>query len=206
MKTIAYPFQEADKHLIRKTLESDGIMIYPTETFYAIGCLATSSAAVDKIYHVKLRQQEAPLLVLINSWSMLDRYAVDVDHTVRKTLEYYWPGGLTAILRHNGKLAPELNLRDKTVGFRMTPSRIAEELIGIVDLPLVGTSANISKCDSISEFEQTRRVFGDDVDLYIDGGETKGGLPSTVVDMTDSSRFFIIRQGYLDFNPHLASL
>lgn len=201
MEIITYPFREADKDIIREILEADGIMVYPTETYYAIGCLATSAVAVAKIYQLKQRRQDAPLLVLINSWSMLDRYTVDMDRIIRKILKYYWPGGLTAILRHNGKLAAELNLREKTVGFRMTPSHIATELIGMVDLPLVGTSANISTGDSISEFEQTRRVFGKNIDLYIDGGETKGGLPSTVVEMTDSRRFQVIRQGCLDFDP-----
>lgn len=199
MITIVYPFQTSEKETIREVLVGDGVMVFPTETFYAIGCLATSSRAVEKIYKLKHRQPDSPLLVLINSWSMLERYTDDLTPTIRTTLERYWPGALTAVLPHRGGLAHALNIPGKTVGFRMTPSRVAEELVGIVDLPLVGTSANISKKNNIAEFDQTRDVFGEEVDLYIDGGKTKGGLPSTVVDMTDNDQFRILRQGHLVF-------
>lgn len=201
MKTIGYPFQDSDRTEIREVLTRDGIMVFPTETFYAIGCLATSSAAVERIYALKQRQKGAPLLVLIDSWKMLEKYADGLTAKVCKTLQHYWPGALTAVLPQKGGLAAELNAPGETLGFRLTSSAIACELIQTVGLPLVGTSANISSTSEISEFNRTREIFGSRVQLYIDGGETRGGLPSTVVDMTDDNRFSVLRQGSLDFEP-----
>ncbi len=198
MSTIVYPFQDSERDAIRQVLIDDGIMVFPTETFYAIGCLATSSHAVEKIYALKQRQKDAPLLILINNWMMLEQYADKLTPTISKTLQHYWPGALTAVLKHKGNLAAALNYPGETLGFRMTSSRIARDLIEVVNLPLVGTSANISSSASISGFNQAREIFGNNVDLYINGGDTPGGLPSTVVDMTDSNQFRILRQGSLD--------
>jgi L-threonylcarbamoyladenylate synthase len=201
MRTISYPFKDPEKALIRRGLDNDGIMVFPTETFYAIGCLASSSVAVEKIYSLKRREKDSPLLVLVDSWEMLEKYAENFTLTERNTLEQYWPGPLTAVLKHKGNLAGALNLPGETLGFRMTSSPVARELVSIVNAPLVGTSANISASESISRFEITKAVFGEKVDLYIDGGDTPGGLPSTLVDMTDSKNYRVLREGSVDFNP-----
>lgn len=201
MATIVHPFQASDRDVIRQKLSDDGIMVYPTETFYAIGCLATSSRAVEKIYSLKQRSKDSPLLVLISSWTMLEQYADTLPPTVHRVLKQYWPGALTAVLKYRGNLAAALNHSGETLGFRMTSSPIARELIETINSPLVGTSANISSGANVAVFEKTRKIFGDDIDLYIDGGETPGGQPSTVLDMTDSNQFRILRQGSLEVDP-----
>ncbi|MFH2132708.1 MAG: L-threonylcarbamoyladenylate synthase [bacterium] len=201
MLTIGYPFQDQEIEVIRDLLINHGTMVFPTETFYALGCLARSSEAVEKIYSLKQRAREAPLLVLIDSWEMLERYADDLTPVKKTILKQYWPGALTAVLKRKGDLAAALNHPDETLGFRMTSSSIARQLVGIVDTPLVGTSANISAGESVACFEQTHRIFGDRVDLYIDGGDTPGGLPSTVVDMTDEKHVRVLRDGSTMFKP-----
>jgi len=201
MLTIGYPFHNQEVKVIMEVLINDGTIVFPTETFYAVGCLARSSIAVERIYALKHRDKKAPLLVLIDSWKMLEQYAADVTSSKRNTLKQFWPGALTAVFKQKGNLAQALNLSTKTIGFRMTSSVIARKLVSIVDSPLVGTSANLSAEKSISHFEKTQQVFGDRVDLYIDGGTTPGGLPSTIVDMTDSKNYTILREGSVLFNP-----
>lgn len=201
MFTISYPFQDRESDVIRDILMNHGTIVFPTETFYAIGCLAESTIAVEKIYKLKNRETKCPLLVLIDDWKMLERYADDLTSCKRNILEQFWPGALTAIFKRKGNLSHALNLRDNTLGFRMTSSPIARKLVSIVDSPLVGTSANLSTGNSISSFEKTQQTFGDRVDLYIDGGTTSGGLPSTIVDMTDSKNHPILRAGSVIFDP-----
>jgi len=200
MITIGYPFQKQDMATIMDVLSSDGTMVFPTETFYAIGCLATSSRAVEKIYSLKQREKDAPLLVLVDSWWMLEQYTDILSLPVREMLARHWPGALTAILKHQGNLADMLNQAGETLGFRMTSSAIARELVNLVNTPLVGTSANISNGESTSQIERAQSIFGDQVDLYIDGGDTPGGLPSTIVDLSGSGSFQIIRQGSMQIS------
>ncbi len=199
MITLSFPFQADGEQLIRKTLLEDrGIIVYPTETFYALGCAATDSIAVDSIYRLKGRSHRLPLLVLVNSWDMLNRYAEGIDETTMKVLNQYWPGPLTAVLKCKDNLAGELNSGGTTLGFRMTSSAVARELIKLIDLPLVGTSANHSSQTETNSCEKARDIFDDKVDIYIDGGTTPGKLPSTVVDFTGESPR-VIRRGMVHF-------
>ncbi|MCP4754350.1 MAG: threonylcarbamoyl-AMP synthase [Proteobacteria bacterium] len=201
MHVVGYPFQELDSELIREILiDRPGTVVYPTETFYALGCIATSPLAVEKVYALKKRDRKSPLLVLIDDWNMLDRNAEKVGEERRKLLDRHWPGPLTAVLAGKTKLARELNYSGTSLGFRMTSSQIAKELIRIVGVPLVGTSANLSSKYEISNFKEVRDLFGDSVDLYIDGGETPGGRPSTVVDMTGSETFVVVRKGAVELS------
>lgn len=201
MTTIRHPFDDPRQHRIREILNNDGVMVFPTETFYAIGCLATSIPAIERVYDLKQRQADAPLLVLIDSWEMLAQHADGLTPHLLETLRQYWPGALTAVLKSSGSLPAQLNITGDTLGFRMTSSPAAAELIGIAGVPLVGTSANRSNGDSISDFDRTQAVFANRVDLYIDGGTTAGGQPSTVVDMTDENNFHILREGAVPFDP-----
>ncbi|MCP4296452.1 MAG: threonylcarbamoyl-AMP synthase [Proteobacteria bacterium] len=199
MQIVPYPFTKSGQTLIRRSLiDQQGNVIFPTETHYAVGCLANSSTAVNHIYHLKKRSRSSPLLVLINSWEMLDRYMGNITHKQRCLLEQYWPGALTAILPYRGNLSPELNLSGESLAFRMTSSPIAKELIGLVNIPLVGTSANLSGAKEIDSFEQAYQTFGDHVELYIDGGSTPGGKSTTLINMVDTNHFSILRQGDLE--------
>jgi len=203
MRTIVHhPFQPEDRQRIREILvEQRGIVVYPTETFYALGCIASAASAVRKIYALKGRRADAPLLVLIDDWPMLERYAVPIDTETRQLLARYWPGPLTAILPAQPKLATELNQTGPTLGFRMTSSVVARELIRIAGLPLVGTSANLTAGKEISRFEDARALFSDRIDLSIDGGDTPGGLPSTVIDLSVSGTIRVRRQGAIQLDP-----
>jgi L-threonylcarbamoyladenylate synthase len=203
MPIIGYPFQPGDVEKITACLvQNQGTVVYPTETYYALGCIANSPSAVRKIYQLKQRQPDAPLLVLIDSWSMLEAYAQPIDPDARRLLEHHWPGPLTAVLPARNRLAPELNRTHATLGFRFTSSPIAQALIRATGLPLVGTSANLSAGRSIAHFHEARQLFAGQVDLMVDGGETPGGLPSTLIAFTPTGSFRILRQGALQLDPN----
>lgn len=203
MITLSFPFTSQDRKRIRKTiLEQDGTVVFPTETFYALGCAATSSVAVNKIYSLKERNKDQPLLVLVNDWSMLQCYAAAIPKKHATLLKHHWPGPLTAVLHTKDLLAKELNYHDNTLGFRCTSSPVALELIKILNLPLVGTSANKTKEKESGSCQEAESTFGDAVDLYIDGGPSMARQPSTLVDLT-TDQPKIIRQGAIRLPPDI---
>lgn len=203
MQILTYPFSKQDQETVSDLLKKKkATIVYPTETYYALGCSATDSEAVEKIYKLKQRSTNLPLLVLIDSWEMLDRYVVNLNTEKRNMLEDYWPGALTAILEAKGNdLANELNYQKSTLGFRMTSSPIAKKLIEITGVPLVGTSANRSSEKEAANCVTARQYFQDKVDLYIDGGASPGSAPSTLIDLT-GKEIKIVREGMVKLKPN----
>lgn len=201
MQVVPYPFQEKDKELIQTSLiKQQGNVIFPTETYYAVGCMADATTAVKHVYRLKKRSKDLPLLLLVNSWEMFERYVTNLNDYQQEFLKSYWPGALTAIVQVSNMPTPELNYNGDTLAFRMTSCPIAQELISLCDTPLVGTSANRSGEDEIDTFSEAHRQFGDHVELYIDGGQTPGGATSTIISMVDTDRYKIIRPGAIQLN------
>ena len=196
MIVLSPPFSAVDDcHIKQRLLEEEGTIVYPTETFYALGCSANSTKAVESVYRLKHRKRDLPLLILIDSWEMFRNYFVDISQTQRKLLQKYWPGPLTAVLKSRNNLSPLLNEKSSYIGVRMTSSVVARDLIKLLAVPLVGTSANRSTEIEMTELKAVKAVFENEIDIYIDGGKTPGGQPSTVVDMTDSRTIKVIRDG-----------
>lgn len=196
MQVLQYPFNDKDLRLIERVINQKvGTVIYPTETFYALGCASNSAYSVERIYELKKRDASLPLLVLVNSWEMLKTYADDLSSKQEAFLQKHWPGALTAVLKTKGNLARELNLKGNTLGFRMTSSPIAQQIIEAAGQPIVGTSANLSGSSEVTDCQKAVEIFGEGVDLYIDGGDTGGTLPSTLVDLSESGNPVLIREG-----------
>jgi len=196
MIVLSPPFSSDDDRNIKQILlEGEGTIVYPTETFYALGCAANSSKAIERVYQLKHRKKDFPLLILIDSWEMFRDYFVEISATQKKLLQKYWPGPLTAVLKSRNNLSSLLNEKSPYIGVRMTSSVMARDLIKILAAPLVGTSANRSAAAEMSVLSDVRAVFKNEIDIYIDGGKTPGGQPSTVVDMKDSRNFKVIRDG-----------
>ena len=176
-------------------MSDSGTVVFPTDTYYALGCSAVCSDAVSRIYRLKSREANRPLLILIDSWRMFHAYVDSIPAIQLRTVEKHWPGPLTAIFKTNRKLARELNCQSDEVAIRMTPHPVALELISICGVPLVGTSANRSGRPPVTNVEAAIRCFSAEVDLYIDGGETKGGLPSTVIRFLQGGGIQTVRKG-----------
>lgn len=171
------------------------VFILPTETYYALGCLSSSDASIQKIYVLKKRDKKLPLLVLISNWKMLEEYFI-VSSAIQSLLQQYWPGPLTVILQHKNKLSPFLNQSSDTLAVRFTSHLLAQKLIEQHGVPIVGTSANISGQKEVQTIEEAKKIFGDSVE-YIDGGRTAGGLPTTILDLSIENQVKVLRQGGL---------
>lgn len=127
-----------------ETLLAGGVSVYPTETLYALGCDATNPAAARRVADIKDRPQGKPLPVIIDSMQMLEDVAVDLDDTLVRLAEAFWPGPLSVLVESQVTLAPEVRDADGYTSVRWTPHPLAVRLCREVGVPLVATSANIS--------------------------------------------------------------
>ena len=159
-----------------------GVVVFPTETVYGIGGDGSNPIVVDKIYRIKKRSGDKPLVRLIASLDPV-RHLLDGEGELR-LLEEFWPGPLTVILR-----SPE----GATRGYRLPGHEFVRRMIEKSGVELVATSANRSGEPAITRGAMARREFGGRVDLIIDGGKVMG-RSSTVLDLAVSPPR-ILREG-----------
>ena len=168
---------------IVEVLQRDGVIVYPTETFYGLGANGFSSKAIQEVYRLKNREALKPLSVMISDLSMLDQVVSEIPPFFRPLISEFWPGPLTIILKASPKVPMELQ-GGGTIGVRLTGHKWVRSLVSRAHFPLTATSANISGEKEISSPHKAQELFKGKVDLIVDGGITHGIVPSTVVDMT----------------------
>lgn len=177
-------------------LSSGGIVAFPTESFYGLGVDAANEEAVKQIFKLKLRPMNQPLLLLISSADMLDNYVEEIPDVADKLIEQFWPGGLTIVFKASKSLSPMLTASTGKIGIRLSSHPVANALAESLGKPVTGTSANISGQPACSTAQEVFKALGDKVDLILDGGTTKGGKGSTILDVTVDPPL-IIREGMI---------
>ena len=176
----------------KKLIFQGAVGVFPTETFYGLGGNALDRDAVKRVFVCKKRPVEKSLLILVKRDWLLD-FAI-VTEKVACLMDEFWPGALTVILQANRNLPEFLRGPGNTIAVRHSPSKFVDELLGILKKPLIGTSANLSGQPSCQTADEAYRQLGPSVDFWLDGGMTKGGMPSTMLDATEPN-FRIIREG-----------
>ncbi len=172
---------ESDFELIAKILKEDGLVVFPTETVYGLGANAFSEKAVRKIFEVKGRPPDNPLIVHIDSTDMLEKLATDIPEIAYDLFEKFSPGPLTIILKKNFMVPDLVTARLDTVAIRIPAHPLALKLIKSSGLPIAAPSANISGRPSPTNFEMAVSEMNGLVDAIIDGGQSNIGLESTVI-------------------------
>ena len=125
-------------------LKNGGIGIFPTDTVYGIGCNALDITGLEKLYHIKGRDFNKPINILVSNPNMINKFVKNINHVERKLIENFWPGALTIIF-NKSKIVPKLLTAGlDTVGIRMPNNKIAIELIDRLGYPIATSSANIS--------------------------------------------------------------
>jgi tRNA threonylcarbamoyl adenosine modification protein (Sua5/YciO/YrdC/YwlC family) len=177
-------------------LEKGGIIIYPTDTVYAMGCSLFAKKSIDKIARFKgLNPDNPDLSVIFHDMSQLSEYTIVRDNTTFKLLKRNLPGPFTFIVKANSRMPGFFTGKKKTVGIRIPNNNIVLEIVRESGMPLVTTS--VHDPDAIIEYttdpELIYEKFGDFADAVIDGGYGRNEA-STIVDCTDEEPV-IIRQG-----------
>jgi L-threonylcarbamoyladenylate synthase len=182
----------------REIVAAGGVIAYPTETFYGLGADAGNSQAVQKLFAIKGRPWNQPILVLIAETEDARAWAAEIPPQAVDLMNRCWPGPLTLVFKARHDVPAELTGGTGTVGLRVPGSTLTRDLLRAVGCALTGTSANRTGRPSLRTAEETEAAIGGFVDLIIDGGETAGGKPSTIVDMS-SGVPRLIREGALPF-------
>lgn len=162
---------------IKKSVEilrNGGVIIFPTETVYGIGCAYDNQEAIDRIYKIKNRPKDKPLQILIADKKQLEDLTTDIPKEAQEMIDKEWPGPITLILKVKNKN------ENKTIGIRMPDHPIALQIIKELGKPMAATSANLSGEPAPITIEQVRIK----ADLIIDGGKTEQGIASSVIDFT----------------------
>ncbi len=176
-------------------LKKGGIVAFPTDTVYGLGCDALRRSAVEQIYKVKRRSRHLPLPLLLSDMSQVTDVAKPLSGIALSLARRFWPGALTLVLAKSDSLPLYLS-SSGTVAVRIPNHPVCLALIQGIGGPLVGTSANVSGSYSPSTADEVRQQLGDEIDLIIDGGTCPGGQESTIVDVT-SMVPRILRQGVI---------
>lgn len=176
-------------------LKKGGIVAFPTDTVYGLGCDALRRSAVEQIYKVKRRSRHLPLPLLLSDMSQVTDVAKPLLGIALSLARRFWPGALTLVLAKSDSLPLYLSSAG-TVAVRIPNHPVCLALIQGIGGPLVGTSANVSGSYSPSTADEVRQQLGDEIDLIIDGGTCPGGQESTIVDVT-SMVPRILRQGVI---------
>ena len=175
-----------DRESIRTITElvaSGGIMVYPTDTIYGLGCDAANASAVEKVNRLKMRVPGRPLLVLIPGLDWVTRWADEIPPACRKIISSCWPGPLTMILKASVQAPRELSGDGHTIGLRWADHPFLQAVLDELGTPLVSTSANISGSEPLRRPGDAHHDWLQNVDMVVDGGPLMG-KESTVLDFS----------------------
>ncbi|MGD2126114.1 MAG: L-threonylcarbamoyladenylate synthase [Desulfobacteraceae bacterium] len=185
---------EAALKKAKEVILSGGVVAIPTESFYGLAINAKDEQAIQRLLNVKKRGGDHPILILISSKAMLNRYVAHLPEKAHQLIREFWPGGLTIVFKAGPNISPLLTAGTGKIGIRLSSHPIPTKLAHATDSPITGTSANISGEPACMTAEEVSHALGEEVDLILDGGEAAGGKGSTVVDVTvDPPR--ILREG-----------
>jgi L-threonylcarbamoyladenylate synthase len=183
VKTLILPASSLEAISIAvEILKSGGLVAFPTDTVYGLGALAFDGVAVESLYAVKGRPGEKAIPILLASAGDLQKVAGNVPAMALTLAAHFWPGPLTLVIPKHPTL-PEAVSAAPTVGVRVPGHAAACALLQAAG-PLAVTSANLSGQTNPKTAEEVLAQLGGRILLILDGGQTPGGVPSTVVDCT----------------------
>ena len=171
------------------------LVVFPTETVYGLGANCLDGGAVEKIFKVKNRPANNPLIAHISDVSMLDIVAREVDDSLYPLFNAFWPGALTVVLPKTDAVPDIVTAGGDTVAVRCPSHPIASELIRLAGVPVVAPSANLSGRPSPTAFMHVFSDLKGKVSGIINGGSCDIGIESTVVLPTGKNTLTILRPG-----------
>ena len=182
--------------ILKDEIVTGNVVIFPTETVYGIGANALNIEAVEKIFKIKTRAQNNPLIVHLKDKEEISKYAMIENMVERKLINAFMPGPFTLILKKKEMIPNIVTAGLDTVGIRIPSNDIAHKFLEYIDLPIAAPSANISSRPSGTKLDDIELEFSNLVNYALDGGESKIGLESTVVKVIDGIPT-ILRPGYV---------
>jgi L-threonylcarbamoyladenylate synthase len=176
------PDDGAGRERAIEALRAGAVVALPTDTVYGLGVALTTPGGIERLFHVKQRPPEKGIVLLLADATQARDLAI-VSPVAERLAAAFWPGGLTLVLerRADVELPAVLTGGAATIGLRV-PDHPAPRALARALGPLPVTSANVSGQPEASTAEEILSLMGADIDLILDGGPARGGIPSTVVD------------------------
>ncbi len=175
-------------------IKNGGIVVFPTETVYGIGANAFDKDACAKIFKIKGRMSDNPLIVHVSGIKMAEKVGKFSDED-KRLVKKLWPGPITVIIKARSNIPKVVTGGLDTVAIRVPKNKVALKLIKSAKVPIAAPSANPSGFPSATSGEHVEKYFKGKVDLILKGGKTKYGIESTVIDIKNMS---ILRPGSFD--------
>jgi tRNA threonylcarbamoyl adenosine modification protein (Sua5/YciO/YrdC/YwlC family) len=189
-----HPQSPQGRHIARavEMLRDDGVVVYPTDTVYGLGCDITSKRGVERIVRVKGRDPKKPMSFVCADLTHISRYA-RVSNFAYRILKRFLPGAYTFVLEASREVPKLLLTKQKTVGIRVPDHAVALALVRELDNPILSTSANRTGGEPLNDPKEIQDVLGKEVDAILECGVLPR-MPSTVVSLVDD-RVEVLRQG-----------
>jgi L-threonylcarbamoyladenylate synthase len=172
---------KADLKRAKELLERGELVAIPTETVYGLAANALNPKAIDKIYALKQRPKNNPLIVHLASIAQLESIADEIPEAAWKLAKAFWPGSLSLILKKKDSIPDEATAGNASVAVRVPNHPLTLDLLRQLDFPLVAPSANPYQAISPTTAAHVKKAFGKKLKLVLDGGECQGGLESTII-------------------------
>ena len=163
-------------------LKNGGIIVYPTDTIYGLGCDIFNKKAITKIYQLKKREQKKPMSIICTDLREIAKYALINDYSFQ-ILKKSLPGPYTFILRAKSQTPKTVLSKNKTVGIRIPDNRICSEIVKKLGSPIITTSLNMSGEKVLTNPSQLSKEVFNKIDLIIDAGNLSQE-PSSVIDLS----------------------
>jgi L-threonylcarbamoyladenylate synthase len=180
----------------KRILLDGGLVAFPTESFYGLAANAMDEKAIQRLFAIKNRKNDLPVLILIHDPGLLHLYVKKIPETAASLMKRFWPGGLTLLFEAGNHISPLLTAGTGKIGIRISSHPIATALARSINGPITGTSANISGRPACINAEEVFDSLGNGIDLILDGGGTKGGKGSAILDITQDPPA-VIREGMI---------
>ena len=165
-------------------IKRGGIIVFPTRCLYGLGADAFNAEAVDRVFKIKQRPSQKPILVLIDRRRQLERLVSHVSKAASRIMDHFWPGGVTLVFKAADTVPHHLTAGTGKIGIRLPGHPVAAALVEALGRPLTGTSANLSAKPGCRRIGDLEPQLAQQLDAVLDAGDLKGGNGSTVVDVT----------------------
>lgn len=187
METEILPIDGTSLDLAARIIADGGVVAFPTETVYGLGANAFDDGAVKKIFEIKGRPGDNPLIVHVHSGYDVARLTDGVPAYSQKLARAFLPGPLTMVYASKGKVCPSVSCGLDTLAVRIPSHAGAQRFLRYLDLPIAAPSANLSKHVSPVSAEHVYADLKGKIPLILDGGRCEGGIESTVLDCTGAT-------------------
>lgn len=176
-------------------LNNDGLVAIPTETVYGLAANAFSEKAVKKIFELKNRPYNNPLIVHLHSTDDLEKIAKEIPESAYRLAHHFWPGPLTLVLKKKDIIPDLVSSGLETVAVRVPNHPLTLELLKKISFPLAAPSANPFGSISPTSPEHVQRYFEGKINCILDGGQCKRGVESTIIGFDPAGKPMVLRHG-----------